>query len=917
MSIFQFYLTEMGFVSVILIIVSLVITLYLMRGKERSRSGRLLLTFFGSIIANGVTMLIANAWIPWGSMLMPAQDAWILLGGIALALYAYQYPQFDQKQEAKLILVFTSGVAIFAAGYSIYYAIQFVVSYPPGIDESQAYYLLLPLMTFFIVAVFLRRAVHYVPSPASIQKGGALRLKQLTGAILHPEKREVRTLRDYALALSLGLLPGLAFLLKPLPFLPAWLPSYMLSIGSVLAVSALALVYINNSGEQTSFIGKIMGISLVTFLLIFGAFGSSIIHRSKNLPDLYNISLSPFDKIIQTHELVVYLIFWVILSSLIIIILFPVFYRLNLVRPLENLLGGVKLANRGELDIQVPVQYEDEIGYLTHSFNDLAASLHQSIRTRDLAESELQQRIEELHQSEEKFYKAFHSSPVVMVLQNQQDRTYLDVNAAFTEITGYSREEAIGQRPGELNLYPTQEEANRVAQAMVEADGRLRNFEFNFRQKSGQVRTGLLSTEYFDVQGVRTLLGIVMDISERKRAEDKIRLLNVEMERRVAERSWQLSTLLDLAFLVSHRESPNHILIPALERLLEIGSLQVVCVYTYASDKQYLRLEAQVGLNEHEAEMMNLLLPTGVFAAWLVQPKDALLFSDLEANKFLPESMHPGRLHSCLVTQLVARGEVLGMMSCYRQDVHTFSLEEVSLLVAVAEQLGISLENQRLRQEAEKVAITTERQRLARDLHDSITQSLYGLTLFTRSSQDALRAGDQEKLAASLEQIEENVLIALREMRLLLFQMQPQGLEGGFYNQINTRLDLVERRLGIQATCQIDDTILLSPEVEGTLFRVALEALNNSLKHSQASLVHISLEQVKGTLVLEVSDDGRGFAYAGPSEPPSFAGMGLNNMYSRAAELGGNLEIASSPGFGTRVRLLIDPLADQAKRSTT
>src|SRR5512139_2656427 len=101
MNTFQFYLTEMGFVSVILIIVSLVITLYLMQGKIQTRSSRLLLIFFGSVIANGVTMLIANAWIPWGSMLMPAQDAWVLLGGIALGQYAYQYPQFDQKREAR------------------------------------------------------------------------------------------------------------------------------------------------------------------------------------------------------------------------------------------------------------------------------------------------------------------------------------------------------------------------------------------------------------------------------------------------------------------------------------------------------------------------------------------------------------------------------------------------------------------------------------------------------------------------------------------------------------------------------------------------------------------------------------------------------------------------------------------------
>ena len=451
---------------------------------------------------------------------------------------------------------------------------------------------------------------------------------------------------------------------------------------------------------------------------------------------------------------------------------------------------------------------------------------------------------------------------------------------------------------------------------MVESNGAYKEFEFIFRRKSGQVRTGLLSIGIFEVQGDRTLLGIVMDITERKRAEDKIRLLNVEMERRVAERSWQLSTLLDLAFLVSHQENPERVFTPALERFIEISGLQAVCIHTYSKDKQYLRLEAQVGLEEHEVDKISLLLPTGFFAAWLAQPKDALIFSGLETNTILPEAMQPGRLRSCLVTQLVARGDVLGMLSCYRQDIHTFSLEEVSLLVAVAEQLGISLENQRLRQEAEQAAKMTERQRLARDLHDSITQSLYGLTLFTRSSQDALREKDEEKLAASLEQIEENALIALREMRLLLFQMQPQGLEGGFLNGINARLDLVERRLGIQATCQIDDTITLSPEVEGTLFRIALEALNNSLKHAQASHVHISLEQADGAIVMEVGDDGLGFDYTSQSQTAHFTGMGLQNMHVRAAELGGKLEIISSPGNGTRVRLVCDLISDQAERRT-
>ena len=105
-----------------------------------------------------------------------------------------------------------------------------------------------------------------------------------------------------------------------------------------------------------------------------------------------------------------------------------------------------------------------------------------------------------------------------------------------------------------------------------------------------------------------------------------------------------------------------------------------------------------------------------------------------------------------------------------------FYLEEISLFVALAEQLGVSLENQRLRQEAERDAITMERQRLARDLHDSITQSIYSLTLFTRSSQDALQDDDEQKLVNNLNLIEASSVSALKEMRLLLYQMQQYRL---------------------------------------------------------------------------------------------------------------------------------------------
>jgi PAS domain S-box-containing protein len=1044
MDTFQFYITKMGFVSLVLIILSLLITTYLVREKSKAGSIWLLISFFGAVIANNLTMLLANGWVFWGDALMPAQDAWILLGGVALGQFAYHFPEYEQKREARLVLIFTGGVALFAVGYSVYYAAQYFFDYSPGMDDSDAYYLLMPLMTLFLIGVFLRRAVYYAEFSKRTRINGLERVRQFGVVLVRPQNRATRTLRNFALALSLGLLPGLAYFLKGFAFIPPWLASYMLSIGSVLALAGLALVYLDNSGEQTSFIGKVMGISLVSFLLIFGAFGVSIIDRFENwkgqatlpqvsaayravlsgefsslppeiayiiawppellsaadqatissgqpggyrlsylrseeaafdiqqlldenrfiesadypqinpvislsgsetelLPSpylpgyliirymnfpygstsqytgylfkgehaLYEIGLNAFDRLESTHNLALYLLSWTLVCCLIVLLLFPGFYNFNLVRPLNNLLNGVKQANRGVLDVQIPVQYEDEIGYLTHSFNNLASSLWRSNQARDGMETELHQMIDQLRLSEEKFSKAFHSSPVAMMLQNLDDQRYTDVNAAFTMITGYTRDDAVGNRPMEMNLYPTAEEGDRVRRAVIESDGRLNNLEFSFRRKSGQTGTGLLSSEVFDLHGVATRLGIVMDISERKQAEDKIRLLNTEMERRVAERSWQLSTLLDLAFLVSQRESQDHILLPAMERILEISAYQAVCIHTFSDDKQYLRLDAQAGLEDEEEDQMCLVLPGGLFADWLSRPKDLLLFSDLKKNTILPDAMQPERMRSCLVIQLLAQEKVRGTMFCYREDVHVFSLDEISLFVAIAGQLSTSLENQRLHQEAEREAIHAERQRLARDLHDSVTQSLYGLTLFARSSKDALKARNEKKLTANLEQIEENAVAALKEMRLLLYQMQPQGLEDGLMQAVILRLNSVERRSGIRATCQIDDRIRLSPEVEQTLFLIVLEALNNSLKHAQASQVRVTFEQTGGVFYLEIADDGCGFDGVVYHESANSSGMGLQNMRARAAELSGELEILSSPGNGTRVRLRFDWESDQ------
>jgi signal transduction histidine kinase len=219
----------------------------------------------------------------------------------------------------------------------------------------------------------------------------------------------------------------------------------------------------------------------------------------------------------------------------------------------------------------------------------------------------------------------------------------------------------------------------------------------------------------------------------------------------------------------------------------------------------------------------------------------------------------------------------------------------------MAEQLGVMVENYRLRQLTEEMAVLEERQRLARELHDSITQSLYSQTLFARSGRYAFEDGEDLKLKDSLQQLEVNALFALKEMRLLLFQLQPGDLEDvGLAAAINQRLDMVERRLGIDATLQIDKKMTLPERVEETLYRITMEALNNSLKHASANQVSVGLQAEGVDLVLEIVDDGSGF-----NATEEQGGMGLKIMRERVNQLGGTLEINSKPGSGTLVRVTL------------
>lgn len=203
--------------------------------------------------------------------------------------------------------------------------------------------------------------------------------------------------------------------------------------------------------------------------------------------------------------------------------------------------------------------------------------------------------------------------------------------------------------------------------------------------------------------------------------------------------------------------------------------------------------------------------------------------------------------------------------------------------------------------QTEELAIAKERNRLARELHDSVAQTLYGLTLQSEAAARKLAAGQTKAAEGYMRDIRQSALQTLQETRLLIFELRPPILEEeGLAAALRARLEAVEARSGLKTHIHVADIGRLPPHIEVGLYRLAQEALNNTLKHAQASQVSISLTRVEGKAILEVADNGIGFD---PLLAESQGGMGLRGMRERAEQLGAKLLIESAPEAGTKVKV--------------
>ena len=258
--------------------------------------------------------------------------------------------------------------------------------------------------------------------------------------------------------------------------------------------------------------------------------------------------------------------------------------------------------------------------------------------------------------------------------------------------------------------------------------------------------------------------------------------------------------------------------------------------------------------------------------------------------------------HTIAVVPLMVRGTVTGVLNGYYGKGDEPSESDVAFLTAIADHAAVAVDNARLLQQLESKAALEERHRLARELHDSVSQALFSLTLQTRAVELSLTADESDVALAlrGIAQIRDLTRGALAEMRALIFQLRPDALhEEGLVSALRRHAAAVEAKAQLRIRVEGPDYELPLPtHVETQLFRVAQEALHNVVQHAAATSVTVRILPVNDDLVVEIEDDGCGFDPR--AEHPGH--LGLRSMAERLAEIGGTLEVRSEPDHPTVVR---------------
>jgi signal transduction histidine kinase len=388
-----------------------------------------------------------------------------------------------------------------------------------------------------------------------------------------------------------------------------------------------------------------------------------------------------------------------------------------------------------------------------------------------------------------------------------------------------------------------------------------------------------------------------------------------QLQQQVAEQTRKISALHEILESVSATAELPVVLNKSLKAALVAAKGQAGFIHLREKSGKTMRLVARHNIPDSIAENIAIVSSLDGLVAWVARNGQSIFIPNMAED---PRTVYlsASRTMQVYVGVPISRGQrVWGTLSIIGRVPSQFSDDEVNLLTSVGEEIGLVVENARLRRQAERLLVVQERNRLARELHDSVTQSLYSVTLFAEAGRRTALAADDEESVEYFAQIGKTGQQALKEMRLLIYKLRPSILsKEGLARALQQRLNSVEGRAGVKGRLIVEGEAKLSPLLEDALYQIAQEALNNALKHAMASEVIVHLDIMDSSqVVISIEDNGRGFDLETAVQSD---GMGLMSMQERVESYGGTLSIQSQLGQGTTVEARLDhPITRPGQRT--
>lgn len=359
----------------------------------------------------------------------------------------------------------------------------------------------------------------------------------------------------------------------------------------------------------------------------------------------------------------------------------------------------------------------------------------------------------------------------------------------------------------------------------------------------------------------------------------------------------------------------EHAVEPVLQKLVdaarELAGARYAAIGVPDGDGGFGRFITSGMSDELIASLGELPRQHGLLGAMLQSPepyRTADIRDDPRFRGWWP-SAHPSMSSFLGVPIVSGRGDVAGAFYLTDKEAAAeFSDADQALIETFAAHAALALENARLHERSRELSIAEERNRLARELHDAVTQKLFGVVLAAESGA-ALLARDVDAAAAQLALVRELAREAMDELRSVIVHLRPAALDShGLAAALATHVEVLRRVHRQEIVLAVEGDAPVAATVEGDLFRIAQEALHNALRHADAPRIDVVLRcEPGGRVELEVRDDGTGFDPAAPGVRSR--SLGLTTMAERARAAGGSLTIESAPRAGTTVRLVVDSSA--------